>query len=746
MAEAKTYSADFAPLDVVDLPTSLQVALGELQAIVGQPPRIVRWNDHYVGAVFPISVDLPAHGTVDGIDIREEEPVILVFPRAGYPLKSPMARSDRRDLPVEKLPHLNPTDLGQPPWLCLHRGSINDWFAEHSLSDFVARVRSWFRDAAAGRLIPPGDEFEHTRIVSPDAIAIFPTAALDQLVSKEWSQRDAPGFRFFCGRLRGRTPSLESASIEFLWEDPTEKHLDLVRRWNEIPEDQADGRFLVGLIVWASSSPNSCYFGSLPNTYEGLLTFARSIGVPLEPAIEAQAALKSGLRGVPILVAIGRPANLIGRDSAIEWLSFAYLADSKPDEKVLRLSHREPLTGSAAAKLASRSLPVPRVLLGAGALGSRIALHLARGGSPDIHVVDYSSLSPHHFVRHGLSALYVGRNKAKAVKEEIESTIEGSRPSASVVDVIDFLSKDGNLEGAEQVIDATASGVVLEALRVTPIPASAEVIRTEIAASGALGIVSREGPGRNPRVDDLQLAVFSQALRSPHVRAWLEHHREQRADASGPALDEIALGIGCSSITMKLADELVAHHASQACLFMLQPRHGGGELQFSSIDRASGMAGSTERVHVGPVEVLPSAADPGWEIRIGAEAARDMSARMAKAGRNETGGLMIGLAHMKRRTIYVTDILGPSPDSHGSRYEFCRGRDGYLSALDTFGTATGGLLGYVGEWHTHPTGTSRASGTDLHALELTWKEMNRAGLPTTIVIVGTTGMSAYVKV
>jgi len=113
------------------------------------------------------------------------------------------------------------------------------------------------------------------------------------------------------------------------------------------------------------------------------------------------------------------------------------------------------------------------------------------------------------------------------------------------------------------------------------------------------------------------------------------------------------------------------------------------------------------------------------------------------AGKNETGGLLIGFAHKKRKIIYVTRILPPSPDSEGSPYAFRRGVQDYPEILDQIHYLTGNMLGYVGEWHTHPKGVPKASATDLAALASISSTLAAAGLPAHILIVSPQGVASF---
>jgi hypothetical protein len=57
---------------------------------------------------------------------------------------------------------------------------------------------------------------------------------------------------------------------------------------------------------------------------------------------------------------------------------------------------------------------------------------------------------------------------------------------------------------------------------------------------------------------------------------------------------------------------------------------------------------------------------------------------------------------------------------------------------------TGDMLGYVGEWHTHPTGGYQLSPRDLETVEKIQRNLDRVPLPTHIMIVTRRGVYPYV--
>ncbi len=86
---------------------------------------------------------------------------------------------------------------------------------------------------------------------------------------------------------------------------------------------------------------------------------------------------------------------------------------------------------------------------------------------------------------------------------------------------------------------------------------------------------------------------------------------------------------------------------------------------------------------------------------------------MRKAGRNETGGIFIGVANHKTKTIHVVGLIDAPPDSRANPVCFFRGYQGFPEQVGAVVEGSGGQLGYIGEWHSHPHGPNAPSETDM---------------------------------
>ena len=152
-------------------------------------------------------------------------------------------------------------------------------------------------------------------------------------------------------------------------------------------------------------------------------------------------------------------------------------------------------------------------LLGCGSLGSKLAVHLARAGRAPSTVVDKGYLSPHNAARHALSPLF-GQfgsswldSKADAVAEAIGGL--GQDANAMVRNVVAALRDNAWVRQALPatawaVVNATAALPVREALAsVSSATRLPRIIEASLFAEAGTGLLTVEGPKRNPNTGDL---------------------------------------------------------------------------------------------------------------------------------------------------------------------------------------------------------------------------------------------------
>jgi hypothetical protein len=779
------YTSGKEPEKIENLSEEIRSAIDELKrAFPEQNIEALHWNDNYIVVPIEIEIDLPTRGTVNGIDIREQEPIYLLIDRQNYPHKAPSVWHNRKDFPASRLPHLNPTRSGNAASLCLHRGSIDNWFAEHTIIELITRAKGWLSDAARDRLILKEDGFEPTRL-NDEIInySIFEPKTIWDFVKMQWRQNnDKQGFAFLWHELINnphKEPLIgkNAYAIRLICpiNDDVSKPLELSQKINSYyTEDNKLNRMLFGILAWPNrASICKKFFANLPGNLADLQKWTEDLNIPLKEAIHRYSMGNLHLLGgVPVTLVVPRPQKLIGMQCELELINFLVVACGdhwpkdgiwNPDTNVESMGQRVPLTLRKARDISSK--PVAQdlgqlLIFGCGAVGSKLILHLARSGQGNMTLVDFDNLSPHNLVRNALLDESLGMNKAEAMKnvisgifyEDKEVKIDVIKESALNI----LIGKEKYILNQHRwIIDTTASPMILNALCNAVIPKTISCCRCEIADMGRLGILGIEGPNRNPRLDDLQVAIFDMAIKNQAVSNWLKSNRKEREEEIGSRLSDIYIGISCSSETMRLSDEVVSLHAayfSSGFRKVAGDKRGrsGGLIQISWHDE-NGFKGNTEnsvglsqQFDVPSVTVINAKNDPNWQVRLKHGIEQNLHISLRRAKPNETGGLLVGRINSKRKIIYVTDFLPAPPDSISFPYAFVMGVQDIPKKIFDIEDLTGGMLTYVGEWHTHPASGTQLSPTDKDAIIKIKRHLDSILRPTHVMVVTRNGLHPYI--
>lgn len=780
------FTSGLKPLKDKHLSKNILFALRELrQRFPSQTIAAYQRNNDYVGISLDVHVNLPTRGTVGNVDIRSREPIFLVFNKNRYPLQAPSVYSNRLDFPKDRLPHLNPRPKGTPANFCLYRGNLDAWFLEHSLIELVDKTRSWLEDAASGNLMRDSDRFEVTRIDDMYGFNIFEYSRFESFVREFWKNHGGcGGFKFLQYQVPDLDPQLKEKgyTINFqrqVFEENIDADIENARKLNQFMDEygvvlplarmlsSGIGYYSYGILIWSDSNNISDrYMGTLPDTPDEFIKFADSFGLNITEPLKAFFSKGLNLSNcVPVTVAIQRPQKLMNYDSEIELLSFLLkfpegkntdLDLVKNEALVKVLGHANPLTLHRAREISgsSRDADYGKILfIGCGAVGSKMILHFARSGHADCSIVDTDVIFPHNLVRHGLLHESVGRNKAVAMSETIKGIFDSNGESIDVEpiekDAVDLLlnEKTFPFKKYQWIIDASASPVVQHALARAKLPESLHCCRCEIAYSGKLGFMSIEGRKRSPRIDDIQAFVFDKAIESDEISEWLRANRDERENELGSRLQEVSIGLSCSSETMRLSDEIVSLHSAAFTAgfkkIAEEDDFDEGYVQINYYDELKESPFRYSHFKIPLTIVLKDRNKTGWKVRLSGGAEKTLRELFSSAKPNETGGILVGYVNWEREVVYITRALKPPSDSRSSPLAFVRGISDIPEEVRRIHERTGAMLGYVGEWHTHPGGDPQPSYQDLSTVEEIKSNLDKVPLPALILIVTEQGIYPY---
>jgi hypothetical protein len=365
------------------------------------------------------------------------------------------------------------------------------------------------------------------------------------------------------------------------------------------------------------------------------------------------------------------------------------------------------------------------VMVGAGAVGSHLALALAREGRFRWTIVDDDHLLPHNLARHTLGRYELGDRKATALAADVAELLGESDAARGLACNVLFPGDtapelDAALTEAELVIDASAS--VAAARRLSDAAGTARRASVFLNPTGTASVALSEDAARATRLDALEGQYYRHLLREPRLRGHL-----------APPEGGLRYTGACRHVSSRIPETHVAALTALASRGLTASLDGdAGGIGVWTLDADGGafvskaMVRTTWRVPV---------AD--WTVVYDEGLLDHLKAAREAALPAETGGALVGIVDVARKSIIVVDALAPPPDSVGSPTQFERGVDGLLGRLADIQSVTRDQVRYVGEWHSHPRRHSAMpSQTDVAQLIGLHGELGREGIPPVMLIVG----------
>jgi hypothetical protein len=738
---------------------SLQQTLHQLAELLKDSLKLLEWGNKELAVPLNIAVELPPLGNYNGIDIRENEPILLVFDTNRYPAVAPKVFTDRTDFPKNKLAHLYIAKSGRPPGLCYVRGDSNEWYANKRIKDLITRVGNWLRDATTGELAGDGNQFEPLRLEGYSGTIVFDHDLFSKVVNDNKTVLGNGGGMAIA--LFERTWEMKVGSYRFV-KFVTGTNVDEVMTTFE--EEEKKGKdapnrkpYYLGYLLWSNAiDVYEDYEIDLPGNLQGFRLFCERFGIDWR-AFENFIAIydRNIFISFPVIIAIKRPKNLIGFSSNIEFVNFRFPIDGPDTDNNGIITnveidfqlHNQPLTTHKAKVISgppnlSDSISI---VFGCGALGSKIIMHLVRSGNTDLILVDPDTISPHNLVRHSLLPQYTGVNKAVALVDVIKKMFPIESEMALAIERYkDELFTPEKLKPFHWIMDFTASHSFFNKLVMSGTLHN-QVASASITNFGNLGILYIEGKDRNPRIDDLQSYLYNLYDTKPWIADWLKH--EKAASENDNLI--IQVGVGCNSETIVLADDKISSHSAYFSGVIKKSnaqQSDKGKIFLSRISEEDFYAIETECIQVDPFDVIPAVNNETWDIRFKKGVQQQIIEQSQKAGLEETGGVFVGMINQKTNVITVTGLIDAPSDSKANRVCFWRGYEGLAERVSDIISGSGGQIGYIGEWHSHPIGPNGLSDVDMKAVARFKSEFSTltTPLPVFLAVVAPAGILPFV--
>ena len=669
--------------------------------------------------------------------VRLKEVVRFDFP-SDFPMKPP-GLALRPDF-NRNLPHMQPWLLNGRSVPCIYDGDLAELLQQEGMAGILNQTAVWLERAALGTLIDPEQGWEPVRRDSFEDYLVADADSLRQLVDRNG------GYRFF-ELLYGKIIA-DSNSRLVLGRISHEVKINqnVVRNlFKEMEGADGDLQFRHGkslaLVVWPGKHPsgelivNDTYLPETVCNIRGLRKRATlySCTEELNTGIKWLGRCVSkypehGPFTLAVIFLARRPFKVIGSQSCIELCP--YIVDirfpdlfAEGDATLVRpAAHRNTISRSLLAQMTGSAATPERprwTLFGAGSLGSKLALHLARVGNGPEVILDKSLMAPHNAARHALvpTAGFWMDTKARVLCNELRGLDQKATPvTANVVNIL--MSKGGARhvwsKHSWAVVNATASLTVREAIAASRL-VSTRIIETALFASGRVGMITVEGPSRNPNTADLMAECYA-FLRENAALAHIFFGNE--------IISREGVGEGCGSLTMTMSDGRLSIFAAGMSEYLLAKQRdglpdGGGEILIGQLsDDEFGLKWYARRVP--PVTVVHAKNRKAWRVHIHSRVVEKIVEEAARWPKVETGGVLMGRISEASRTFHIVDVLEPPEDSSRSASEFVLGTKGLLRQIKDYSEAAGWSLYCLGTWHSHiyPSGPSVTDRETAKAISL----------------------------
>ncbi|MET4114782.1 proteasome lid subunit RPN8/RPN11 [Bradyrhizobium sp. JR1.5] len=652
-----------------------------------------------------------------GIPLKARERLLLKLP-ANFPL----------ELPRLHFAHTRYRDFSHVQWgsyICLYQATDSEWQPEDGLFGFMQRVDDWLRAAAANELDPAGMPLHPPVTYTVSALKVVPT-----------QNAPVPDPTFWAGYAKITREN--------------ENRIEL-GQWIEHSGTLPEGR-LAAVVLLPTGMPHE-----YPDTLSGLLKELKARDVPIEIIrLMIQLGVLRGDSGKPLIFVLGAAMRGIAGGERLQHLACWQIDAKRVDQmrEAIRASTDDnPIdvaefyiwaetakidwcsvfedrpeivtrrdAESASAWWAGRHA----VLFGCGAIGSAVAMLLARAGVAKLQLYDKDSVKPGLLVRQLFDRYQIGVNKAKATAENVRfanPSVEALQSSADVIRLLEIPESLADILAADVIINATASTMVATSLerQFRDWPKShPPIISMALGhkADQALMTMGVHGaPGITLDIDRRAKIALSNLAKGKQVldefwpispdrtRLFQPEPGCSSPTFRGSATDVMALTAQMTNVASRwLADPSPA--VSRARSFDLTGQRAGGLREFE-FDWPSDV-------------ILPDGRND-YQVRVSQAALSGMRSWMRRServnGRRvETGGILFGHTDEFLKIIWVDEISGPPPDSTQSAAAFICGTAGVSEMNAEKIKRTRKSVAFVGMWHTHPGGIPLPSHTDYSAM------------------------------
>ena len=664
-----------------------------------------------------LSIDCSTYSHAEGgLPLRHRERVVITIP-ADFPLDRPEVRSTHKRF--AGFPHVQWGD-----YLCLYQSPETEWSPADGMFGFLERLDAWLRAGALGQLDPTGLPLHPPAVYAQRSQYVVPRVDAPPVTPPWWigyaEIEDETVGAVLLGKWHaydGEIPKIRLASAILL---PTDMPFEYPSTFRTLAETLVERAVTVDLLrvvleLTALRAPEGkalyVLLGAAMRGVAGEIDRKQHLACwYISP--ERAASLRE-LAGKDQTDAKARASDFDAwaGDTQVEWCR---VREDRPEFVVPRD------LGSPLAWWRSKRVTI----LGCGALGSAVALMLARAGIAHLRLYDRAGVAPGVLSRQNFQRHQIGYTKSSATFRNVEAV----NPAIEVVDrpinVVHALRTEADkLFDCDVIVNATASVAVAAALEKhlsNETKLHPPIVSMAVGHKCDVGMVTLGIHGVAGVAQDLERRTKIALANASNGQDFLDEfwplpgqrHKlfQPEPGCSDPTFVGSAADVqGLSAGLLNVASSWLAEPTTSARCCLIRAPHTIRPQRPAIVQFAW------------PADRVITDHRHGFHIRCTPGAERDLlgwirSSRRLRGPRVETGGLLFGQFDEFLKIAWVTEVSGPPPDSRASAEGFLCGVAGTKELSEEKRARTRGSVSFIGMWHTHPGSIPSPSCTDFSAM------------------------------
>lgn len=642
-------------------------------------------------------------------DIHDTEEVAVICDDKDVMM--PEVYALRKDFPVA-LPHSNAKDFLRPVSLCISDVPFLDIRHQFSAFDFIGYIRRWFLLNSLNKL----------------------------------HEADRPIEVFFAARMTCELMLDSRRHCNYVLLTHKTKTTYIV----EHAEKKKASHFIIIISLDSVVTRN---FASLPETVADLASLRDVNGVELHHAILNQyLSVVSNDNNLPLLVLLCVEQKKEGHPSENRIDLFVI----KFEQQVKSLKSKQKRLSRDSFDMWYRSLkidilftiPQPLISLnrdcnkithsvdkiafiGTGTLGSNVADNILREGFCEKAVfIDYDIYFPHNSARHILPIKSTMEYKATAMKNYLDG-INNQNIEVLLENFfsLNFHQREMAFSDASIIVDASTSVAVERSLAHENRQGKSRNCTIFLNPKGTdLVILFEDSEGKN-RLDLLEMSYLRALLVTSSLSSHLDMSDMVRTNDFSCRSESSIINYDNVKILSAIASQQIKRCTS--CNEAFVGIWHVDEIE-STVTKTAPAVQAWETFEVNTIHVL-----------LAKDLKEEISSILQSKGNCETGGCLLGCYDKDRKYIYVIYQINEPKDSKCSSCSFVRGCDGLADSIDEVRLKSDNQVRYLGEWHSHPKGTSSPSTTDNEQFKVMSEQLRREDVPFVQMIY--TNNSIYVN-